>query len=247
MKNQLKALLQKIFGFKNYLLAFSLFSIAKALRGNYEKEFAHFTKLVPDEGIILDVGANIGITMVPLARLKKNAVIHAFEPIAENFSTLQRVARIYRVENIQLINLALGEASGHLKMIMPTLGHAKQQGLSKVYEEGSKEQGAIYHVEVKPLDALYDGQQRISAIKIDVENFEYEVLQGGEKILTKWKPVIYCELWYNEKRKQVFQYLNRLGYDAFNFNTITHSLDPISADYVGEGNNVFFVGRSRNA
>ena len=50
------------------------------------------------------------------------------------------------------------------------------------------------------------------AIKIDVENFEYFVLKGGEKIIANNKPVIYMELWDNENRNKCFTLLKNLGY-----------------------------------
>ncbi len=52
-------------------------------------------------------------------------------------------------------------------------------------------------------------------MKIDVENFEYFVLKGGEKIIEKNHPVIYCELWDNNNRKKCIELLNNLGYSAF--------------------------------
>jgi len=42
-----------------------------------------------------------------------------------------------------------------------------------------------------------------------VENFEYYVLKGGHELLKRHKPIIYCELWDNEKRKLTLDYLRK--------------------------------------
>jgi hypothetical protein len=38
------------------------------------------------------------------------------------------------------------------------------------------------------------------------------VLQGGEGIISKFKPLIYTELWENENRQNCFKLMNSLGY-----------------------------------
>jgi hypothetical protein len=46
-----------------------------------------------------------------------------------------------------------------------------------------------------------------------VENFEYFVFRGGENMLRKYRPLIYCELWENENRDRCFALLrDELGY-----------------------------------
>jgi hypothetical protein len=59
---------------------------------------------------------------------------------------------------------------------------------------------------------LVDEHLPINGIKIDVENFEYQVFLGAEKILKQNTPIIYCELWDNDNRYKCFDYLTDLGY-----------------------------------
>jgi hypothetical protein len=99
-------------------------------------------------------------------------------------------------------------------MILPVVNNAKMQGLSHVVENGSTEKGIQYTVPVLKLDNIPELQMadRINGIKIDVENFEYYVLKGGESLLRKHMPIIYCELWDNDRRKRCMDYLTGLGY-----------------------------------
>ena len=55
-------------------------------------------------------------------------------------------------------------------------------------------------------------KQPPGAIKIDVENFEYFVLKGGEQLLRTYKPIVYAELWDTENRKNCFEMMKDIGY-----------------------------------
>jgi len=219
IENFVKRLLQKIFGFRNYLFVFSIFSINRLKWGRIEKEFLEFMKLVPDEGIILDLGANIGIMTAHIARRRKKARVYSFEPIVENLATLKRIIRYYKLDNVKVFECALGDSNGEIKMVMPVIGDVKMQGLSHVVQEGSGEldSGNFYTVPLKKLDdfpELNENGIKISAIKIDVENFEYFVLKGGKDMLAKHHPVIYSELWNNENRSNTINMLTELGYSV---------------------------------
>jgi FkbM family methyltransferase len=241
MKNFVRNLLQKLLTFKNYLYIFSLYSIRNVDKGKYEKEFIHFLGMLKDNGVILDIGANIGITAIPMAKRAPHAEVHAFEPIMENFSTLERIVDHFKQKNIKLFNLALGQEKGVLKMIMPVQGNSRMQGLSKAYEEGSGEKGTLYDVPLQRLDDIYPDTTSITAIKIDVENFEYQVFSGARNLLERNKPVIYCELWDNENRLMVFELLTSLGYQIFVYNEESNQLDSVLKTEKSRGNNFFFV------
>jgi hypothetical protein len=89
-----------------------------------------------------------------------------------------------------------------------------------VEKETSKTKGELFQVRVQRLDDIPSIQAipKISALKIDVENYEYQVLKGAEEILKRHRPLIYCELWDDQKRIQTINYLtNSLGYRVMVF------------------------------
>ncbi len=222
MKNLVKILLQKFFGYHNYLFAFSIYSIRNVMANKYEEDFLFFLNMLPDNGAILDIGANIGITTVPLASKLKNTHVYAFEPMPDNCKTLRRIINFYKLKNVTVLETALGEKPGELKMVLPVMNKSKMQGLSHVVAEGDDTEwnkGVYFNVPVKKLDNMPELQNlpKITAIKIDVENFEYYVLKGGINLLAKHKPVIYCELWDNDKRTLVMEMLNGLSYKTMIF------------------------------
>ena len=219
MKQTTKLLLQRLLGYRRYLFLFALFTIRRQKAGRHEKEFSSFLDMIPEEGVILDIGANIGIMTTVLALQRKHATVYAFEPIPENLAVLQRVVRHYGLKNVQVSGTALGDRNGTIEMVRPEIGQVKMQGLSHVvreHDDSAWNTGAVFSVPVRRLDDIPELQHlpKISAVKIDVENFEYYVLHGGMELLRRHMPVIYCELWVDGLRGRCLELMAGLGYTA---------------------------------
>lgn len=220
MKTFVKYILQKTLGLKTYLYVFALFVIVKLRWDKKEKDFFHFLELIPDDGIVLDLGANIGVTSYHLAKKLPKSTIFSFEPLTLNMDTLKRIKKRFNLKNVNEFQVAVGEKPGILEMVMPVINNVPMHGLSHVIYEDNTEfnSGLKYKVPVVCLDEfkpLQETGKRITALKIDVENFEYFVLKGAEHLITEFQPIIYCELWENENRKKCIGFLNNLNYSAF--------------------------------
>ena len=217
MKNTLKYILQKILGFQTYLFVFSVFKIQTLYSDPKEKDFFQFLSLLKDgEGAVLDIGANIGIMTVHLAQKLPNSTIHAFEPMPSNYSVLKKIVNRFKLKKVQIHEIALGEAPGVVKMILPENGKTKMQGLSHVKHDSITEwnEGEEFDVPLDTLDNLIK-DEKIQGIKIDVENFEYYALNGGKRILEENHPVIYAELWDNQNRENCMKLLSDLSYTPY--------------------------------
>lgn len=217
MKSAAKYILHKLLGFKNYLFIFSLFKIYTLKRDKNEKDFFHFLALIPPDTIVLDIGANIGIMTVHLARSIRNVNVFGFEPMPNNIGAFKRVINYFKLNNVKLFEIALGDQEGEAEMVMPVINAVRMQGLSHVVHKSITEnnEGERFKVPLKVLDKmeeLMNSPKRISAIKIDVENFEFFVLNGAKDLLKKNKPVVYAELWENENRQKCFELFNNLNY-----------------------------------
>jgi len=203
-------------------------------------------KLIPANGIILDLGANIGVTSYHLAKKFPDSTVLSFEPLELNMNTLKRIKRKFKLNNIRVFQVAVGENEGNIEMVMPVIKHVPMHGLSHVVEEGypDKNEGHKYQVPLVRLDSfreLNNTNKPLTAMKIDVENFEYHVLKGAENLIKKHRPVIYCELWENENRKKCISLLNKLEYSAL----ILYKKELIPIDQATvEKHNFFFVPES---
>lgn len=217
MKNQIKYILQKTLGLQTYLYVFALYKIRTLRSDKKENDFFTFLSLLKDgKGDVLDIGANLGIMTVHLAHHLPNSTIHAFEPMPANASILKRIIAKFGLKKAKIHEVALGDHSGRVKMVLPMNGSTVMQGLSHVKHESITEwnEGKEVEVPLDMLDNVLNGQV-IQGIKIDVENFEYFALKGGERILTTHHPIIYAELWDNENRQQCFKLLEGFNYSIF--------------------------------
>lgn len=219
MKTLIKFILQRILGFKNYLYIFSLFIIRKLSRDKNERDFLYFLNLLPESGVVLDIGANLGVMSYYLAKNFPNREVFAFEPIPYNFQNLEKIVKKFELKNIKTFQLALGDENGTIEMIMPVRNSVRFHGLAHVLHEETDENasGVSFKCPVQRLDDLQDLQKissGIAGIKIDVENFEYFVFKGAINLLKKYMPIIYCELWDNDNRKKTMELLKNLGYQV---------------------------------
>lgn len=243
MKKLLQSILQRIMGFERYLVLFSTFKIRTLKWDKKEGDFNFFLNLLKKDFTVLDIGANIGIMTVPLAERCNQGKVFSFEPIPENFKALKGIVCRFKLQNVTLIPAALGAEPGELEMVMPVMKSVRMQGLSHVVHkniEGYDASGERYKVPVYQLDKLNEFKHlKVDAIKIDVENFEQFVFEGGKELLRKDRPLIYCELWDNENRTACFKLLQEeLGYEIKVLNN--NRLESFSPE-VHTKQNFFFV------
>jgi FkbM family methyltransferase len=218
LKDFIKSGLQKILGYDCYLFIFAVFCVMRIRIGITDKSFKYFMNIIPSEGLILDIGANIGMMSVIFASNFPESEIIAFEPIPSNIKAFKRVTKMFRLKNIILKETALGEKNGKIKMVLPVIKNSRRQGLSHVWKEGITEdwnQGELFTVSIFKLDHLNELHtgKKVAAIKVDVENYEYEVFCGAKEIIEKHQPIIYSELWDNDKRSLCIELLKGMGYD----------------------------------
>jgi len=214
LKARIQYLLQKILGLESYLFLFSWFKIKTLRSDRNENDFFHFLSLIKENETVLDVGANIGIMSYHLSQIP-GTKLYSFEPIPQNIKTLKRIKKYFNLKNMTIMKMALGNTSGHIDMVMPVVENVKKQGLSHVLSPDIKEfnEGLNFEVPIERLDDLSElNNQKIAAIKMDVENYEYQVLLGAVELLEAYKPLIYCELWDNENRYNCFDLLSDIGY-----------------------------------
>lgn len=215
MKNTVKFILQKLLGYQNYLYIFAKFKIKTLKKDRKEGDFFHFMDNISEAGDILDVGANIGIMTYHLSKRFKDRHIYSIEPMPDNLSVLNKIKTHYKLNNVSVKALAVGNKKTELEMVLPLNGKVKMQGLAHVVHDSIDEwnDGKKFKVQAVKLDDEFK-TSKIAGIKMDIENFEFFALLGGEEMIKRNKPTIYLELWANENRNKCFNFLNSMGYTA---------------------------------
>jgi len=127
--------------------------------------------------VFIDVGANIGLYSCVLGKSGLVPRIVAFEPDRDHFERLvENIQRNSLTDIVRLCPHAAGAGPGKAYL---TPGPADNAGLSKIDRTGS----GRYSVDVVALDDEVDIRGSAILIKIDVEDYELEVLAGAARLL----------------------------------------------------------------
>jgi FkbM family methyltransferase len=157
-----------------------------------------FHRAMARPGTIVDAGAQEGRLTVPLAALPDTHVI-AFEPLPSAFQRLQAAAA-HLSGLVTLRPEALSDRPGAITLSVPRVGGVAQEewaSIAKDYEAIRRDDPRVEAIETWtvptiPLDAL--ALTGVTAIKIDVEGAEEEMLRGAIRTLRDCRPVLSIEI-----------------------------------------------------
>lgn len=166
-------------------------------------------RLVPDGGVFVDVGANVGFytCSVGVDLLRRGGVVYAFEPVSTNRRWLMRNIRLNGLEGVvTVLPLALGDRPGSLVMRRAPVGAAANavgENMLSEWDRDSVDRNGWDREEVGvvPLDEWGTGLSRCDVVKIDVEGADLLVLQGAVETIGRFRPVVFAEFnpyWMNQ-------------------------------------------------
>lgn len=180
--------------------------------------------------VFLDVGANVGyVSAVGAGLVGTTGQVHCFEPVPQYARSLRRLAELNPSHTIAVNAMALGDIPGTLQLdsVKPPYsgGSSLVKGLVDLHGI-PREFVETIEVPIVRLDQYIQdrGIKRISAIKIDVEGFEFPVLRGLERYFqtTGERPAILCEITtpaayatLGTSLQELVDYMQRYGYRAY--------------------------------
>jgi len=163
-------------------------------RGSYEADLtAYITRRIAfEEGsVFLDVGANIGWYSLTVARSAKARIsILAFEPDPLSFRLLSENIRLNGCDAVRPVQEAASDAQTTKTLYLYANKNRGRHSLLPINDEGTVE------VQTTSLDVFLDRQgidpRTVAFMKVDVEGYEYYVLNGARKLLDTL-PLMLCE------------------------------------------------------
>jgi FkbM family methyltransferase len=199
--------------------------VSNAVRsGGYEVELQELSNNIlvqHTDGIVIDVGANLGSYVIPLAKRNAHLQFEAFEPQRIVYYQLCANTFLNRLSNVYTHNVGLSNEQRVTSYVLPNYAEETNIGAFSIdfdtrlkgYEV--KSEGVTERIIIIPLDSMQ--YEKVRLIKIDVEGHELQVLQGAEHTLREnnYPPIIF-EAWtrkFVEKRQAVFAHLESLGYE----------------------------------
>jgi len=155
-------------------------------QGGYEKPLRRFLDAyLTSDDVFIDVGAHWGVHALTAATLRPGEIdVVAVEGHPDNSARLRSwVARNGLADVVEVVAAAAGDRVGDATMTVngSTMGHTLSAG---THARGA---AASIEVPVVTLDSLREGRQHLrwrrTFLKIDVEGYEWEVLQGAQQLL----------------------------------------------------------------
>lgn len=129
--------------------------------------------------VAIDIGANIGVTAIAMA--PHFARVHAFEPGPNNFSALTSNLTMNNIYNVTPHRLAVTNEVGEV-------GFDENSAFGSISDKGVMVPAITLDHALKEF-----GITSADFIKIDVEGFEPQVLDGMSETVESFQPVIVME------------------------------------------------------
>ena len=175
------------------------------LEGEYQKKqrdalFEYMEERRPIE-YIADVGAHVGLWSRPMMHRANTKYIWAFEP---NSSVREcYVLNMGGFENYSIYPVALGHKNmkGFLNV------ETDNSGNTNVHPTKSG------NTEIRTLDSF--NFEHLDYIKVDVEGFEYNFLQGAVDTLNRCRPFVHLEMKSKNMRNSkddFYRFMKNIGY-----------------------------------
>jgi FkbM family methyltransferase len=187
--------------------------------GEFEPlERSLFVSLVREEDTVFDIGANFGLySVIASARLRSGS-LHAFEPNPDLFSILKANLEKRPFGHLEAHQIAIGATRGNV-----AFNCALDSAFSSVVETERIATERTVMVPITTLDGFMEERdiQLVDLMKIDVEGYEPEVLEGASRLLARTDaPIVLIEISQaNLKPRKmtqgaVLEALFRHGYDV---------------------------------
>lgn len=178
-----------------------------------------FQRLIGPGDNVIDIGGHIGYMSLLFRRQAGEGHVFAFEPGDNNIPYIRRNLAGHGIE---LIEKAVGDRTGTARFFLePLTGQNNSfvqdfDGFRTNRDFAFRGDLPVREVEVEMVrldDWVRERGLHVDFVKIDVEGFEWNVLQGMQDVLSRMRPRLMVEVQAN--RPQIFDDLTSMGYLLF--------------------------------
>jgi FkbM family methyltransferase len=154
---------------------------ALAVTGKWEPHVADaFRRLLSNGDVVIDIGANIGYHTLLAAKLVgPSGHVYAIEPGAGAFAALTENVALNDLSNVTALPIAAGAGEEEATLDDRPWGHSLHSFVRRDVESRERRVEGT-PIRVRPVAAVVRPEHlgRLRLIKIDVEGYDLEVLQG---------------------------------------------------------------------
>jgi FkbM family methyltransferase len=208
--------------------------------------------------LLLDVGANDGISALSFRKLNPDIRILSLEPNALHHRALADLKS--QIGNFDFMPLGAGDAAAEIRLYSPyykhialhtfTSGSAEQVRTAVAKSFGQNVADKIRIDEcVASVVRIDDLNLSPRIVKIDVEGFDYKVLLGARETVKRSRPFMIVEVCHADI-EPIRQYFAELDYVMLNFDQAQDRFAPLdmkAIEYASGARNVFAVPQELSA
>jgi FkbM family methyltransferase len=161
-----------------------------ALSNTWEDAERKFVSAIsPEEGIVIDVGANIGIYSIILAKCHPKLKVIAIEASPDIFARLRSNCELNELSNVTLVNTAISNQDNGITEFY------ERDSMSTMFKDFLAEFGINddnldkRQIQTRTLDSIIENMNLndISLLKLDIEGAEILALRGASNSLGQKK------------------------------------------------------------
>jgi FkbM family methyltransferase len=142
------------------------------------------TMNLPNDPVIVDIGANVGIISFYFAKRFPNAKIYAYEPHPINYANLIRGIEANGLTNVFPFNKAvLDDSDSEIEIYL----NRENSGASSVFYP-TEDSAFVDTITLEEIVAEHQ-IEKIDFLKIDCEGSEFEILENSEILYTGNLPI----------------------------------------------------------
>lgn len=160
-------------------------------RGTTDSDLATVFSGLPDDAVVLDIGANVGEFSLLASQVAANGTVHSFEPCPLIRPYLEMTVHVNERKNVIVHDSALSDFNGTIPLRFGT-----RTAMSSTAAEQTRAWQASVDVPAEIGDDVVDRElgNRLDFMKIDVEGAEASVVRGLQRAIARFQPVIVVEM-----------------------------------------------------
>jgi FkbM family methyltransferase len=154
----------------------------------FEKELGFLSRWVKRGMTAIDIGANLGVYSLPMARLVgPEGRVFAYEPGSQARGLLERSRAINVAGNLQILSSALSDDEREGRLVFGASSELHALG-------GGAGEGEAVHITSLDRESAAHGWDAPDFVKIDAEGEEERILAGGRNFFERNSPLVMFEI-----------------------------------------------------
>ncbi len=167
---------------------------------------------------VIEVGANVGAHSLIISNLiGPKGLLYAFEPTNYAYSKLKTNFNLNPdlIKNTQLIQLFVSDKDN-----AKSNSKIRSSWIVNKSDDLADEMDENFDGSIVNLDNFFEDLDSLKLLKIDVDGFDFKVLQGAEMLISNLKPIVFIELGEKDLQKNgdsvedIINFFHKLEYSG---------------------------------